>query len=103
MVNNVIMPKQGLQMTEGVIIKWYYSEGETVKAGTPLFSMETDKLTIDIDLWIVFCWALPASVVVALVFDSVWNRSKLLFFLISVLIWSVLICLALQFFNYNIC
>lgn len=49
MVNNVIMPKQGLQMTEGVIIKWYYSEGETVKAGTPLFSMETDKLTIDID------------------------------------------------------
>lgn len=60
------------------------------------------KLTIDIDLWIVFCWALPASVVVALVFDSVWNRSKLLFFFISVLIWSVLICLALQFFNYNI-
>ena len=49
MVNNVIMPKQGLQMTEGVIIKWYYSEGETVKSGTPLFSMETDKLTIDID------------------------------------------------------
>ncbi len=49
MAHIVIMPKQGLQMTEGTMIKWYYAEGETVKAGTPLFSMETDKLTIDID------------------------------------------------------
>lgn len=49
MVNTVIMPKQGLQMTEGVIIKWFYAEGDTVKAGQPLFQMETDKLTIDID------------------------------------------------------
>ena len=49
MAHIVIMPKQGLQMTEGTIIKWYYAEGDTVKAGTPLFSMETDKLTIDID------------------------------------------------------
>ncbi len=48
-VHVVIMPKQGLQMTEGTIIQWYHKEGEAVSAGKPLFSMETDKLTIDID------------------------------------------------------
>ncbi len=45
----VIMPKQGLQMTEGTIIKWLKKEGETVKEGEPLFEMETDKLTITMD------------------------------------------------------
>jgi len=49
MANRVIMPKQGLQMTEGTIIKWFIEEGSEVKEGTPLFEMETDKLTIQID------------------------------------------------------
>ena len=45
----VIMPKQGLQMTEGLITTWLVQEGEEVKAGEPLFEMETDKLAITID------------------------------------------------------
>ncbi len=45
----VIMPKQGLMMTEGTIIKWLVQEGEQVTAGKPLFEMETDKLTITMD------------------------------------------------------
>lgn len=49
MANVVIMPKQGLQMTEGTIISWKHKEGEEVKANSPLFEMETDKLTITID------------------------------------------------------
>lgn len=49
MANKVIMPKQGLQMTEGNIIEWKKAEGEVVEEGEPLFEMETDKLTIDID------------------------------------------------------
>lgn len=49
MINTVIMPKQGLQMTEGVIIEWLLKEGQTVKIGEPLFRMETDKLEITID------------------------------------------------------
>jgi pyruvate dehydrogenase E2 component (dihydrolipoamide acetyltransferase) len=43
------MPKQGLQMTEGTIIEWLVPEGGEVVEGKPLFSMETDKLTITID------------------------------------------------------
>jgi pyruvate dehydrogenase E2 component (dihydrolipoamide acetyltransferase) len=49
MATKVIMPKQGLQMTEGTIIKWLKQEGEPVESGQPLFEMETDKLTITID------------------------------------------------------
>lgn len=49
MATKIIMPKQGLQMTDGVIIKWLAKEGDTVSKGKPLFEMETDKLTITID------------------------------------------------------
>ena len=49
MAERIIMPKQGLQMTEGTIIKWMFGEGDRVEAGEPLFEMETDKLTIVID------------------------------------------------------
>lgn len=49
MASRIIMPKQGLQMTEGLITNWLKKEGDKVKAGEPLFEMETDKLTITID------------------------------------------------------
>ncbi|MDD6160827.1 MAG: E3 binding domain-containing protein, partial [Oscillospiraceae bacterium] len=49
MASIVIMPKQGLMMEEGTLTKWLKKEGEEVIAGTPLFEMETDKLTITMD------------------------------------------------------
>jgi len=44
----VILPKQGLQMTEGTITKWIIQEGQQVELDAPLFEMETDKLNIEI-------------------------------------------------------
>ena len=49
MAEKVIMPKQGLQMTEGTITKWIVREGGDCVSGQPLFEMETDKLVITID------------------------------------------------------
>lgn len=49
MAQKVIMPKQGLQMTEGTITKWLVHEGDSVRQEQPLFEMETDKLAITID------------------------------------------------------
>lgn len=49
MAEIVIMPKQGLQMAEGTIMEWLVNEGEEVIEGSPLFEMETDKLTITMD------------------------------------------------------
>jgi pyruvate dehydrogenase E2 component (dihydrolipoamide acetyltransferase) len=49
MAERIIMPKQGLQMTEGIVTEWLVKEGETVTEGQPFFVIETDKLTIQID------------------------------------------------------
>ncbi len=49
MATKVIMPKQGLQMTEGTITQWLVPEGGKCVEGEPLFEMETDKLTITMD------------------------------------------------------
>jgi len=47
--NKIIMPKLGLTMKQGKIVKWYKKENEPVKAGENLFSIETDKLTNDVE------------------------------------------------------
>jgi len=45
MATIVKMPKLGLSMQEGTIIKWHKKEGDPVKKDDPLFDLETDKLT----------------------------------------------------------
>ena len=50
-------------------------------------------------MWILFLWAVPASCVASIIFDCVWHKRKALFWLLSVLIWSLLICFALQFLS----
>ncbi|MDR0387881.1 MAG: 2-oxo acid dehydrogenase subunit E2, partial [Treponema sp.] len=49
MAERIILPKQGLQMTEGTIIEWFVPEGGEVRKGQPLFAMETDKTTMTVD------------------------------------------------------
>jgi pyruvate dehydrogenase E2 component (dihydrolipoamide acetyltransferase) len=49
MATKIIMPKQGLQMSEGTITAWLVPQGGEVELGKPLFEIETDKLTITID------------------------------------------------------
>jgi len=49
MATQVKMPQLGLTMTEGVITRWLKSEGEFVVKGEPLFEVETDKLTNEVE------------------------------------------------------
>jgi len=49
MANKIVMPKLGLTMKEGKIIKWYKKEGEMVQAGETLFEAATDKLTNEVE------------------------------------------------------
>ena len=49
MASIINMPKQGLQMTEGILVNWLVEEGGTVIKDKPLFEMETDKLNITMD------------------------------------------------------
>lgn len=54
------------------------------------------------DYFIIFAWAVPASAVVSIIFDSIWNKCKLLFYLLTVLLWSLLISVTIQFLTFNI-
>ncbi|AVQ45469.1 dihydrolipoamide acetyltransferase family protein [Clostridium botulinum] len=44
-----VMPKLGLTMTEGELVKWYKKEGDTIKVGETLFDVTTDKLTNNVE------------------------------------------------------
>jgi len=47
MAKKIVMPKLGLTMKEGKLAKWYKAEGDPIKSGDKLFSIETDKITND--------------------------------------------------------
>lgn len=49
MANLIMMPKLGFNMNEGKLVRWYKKEGEAIKKGEALFSVETDKTSIDIE------------------------------------------------------
>jgi pyruvate dehydrogenase E2 component (dihydrolipoamide acetyltransferase) len=43
------MPKLGLTMEEGTIVRWLKSEGETVTEGDVLFEVQTDKVVMEVE------------------------------------------------------
>lgn len=45
----VVMPKLGLIMTEARLVEWHVAEGAWVEKGAPLFTLETEKSTLDIE------------------------------------------------------
>ena len=49
MAEVVIMPKLGFNMSVGKLVKWYKQEGDPVSKGEPVFAIETDKTSIDIE------------------------------------------------------
>lgn len=49
MAEVIIMPKLGFNMSVGKLVKWYKEEGDNVSKGEPIFAVETDKTSIDIE------------------------------------------------------
>jgi pyruvate dehydrogenase E2 component (dihydrolipoamide acetyltransferase) len=45
----IVMPKLGLTMTEGLIVEWKKKEGDPVKKGEILFLLETEKVTYEVE------------------------------------------------------
>jgi pyruvate/2-oxoglutarate dehydrogenase complex dihydrolipoamide acyltransferase (E2) component len=41
------MPKNGMDMKEGVLIRWLVKTGDRVEKGDPIMEIETDKVTMD--------------------------------------------------------
>jgi len=49
MPSDIIMPRLGLTMEEGTVVRWLAREGEHVVQGTPLLEVETDKVVSQIE------------------------------------------------------
>jgi len=49
MANEVILPMLGETMNEGTIVSWQKVEGETVRRGEVLFTVESDKATLEVE------------------------------------------------------
>jgi len=49
MAFEVIMPKAGIDMTEGQIVKWLKQEGDTVTEGEIILEIMTDKTSMEIE------------------------------------------------------
>ena len=47
MITEMYMPKNGMDMTEGTIVKWLKEEGERVRADEPIMEIETDKIVME--------------------------------------------------------
>jgi pyruvate dehydrogenase E2 component (dihydrolipoamide acetyltransferase) len=49
MATEVILPRLGQGMESGTIVRWLKSEGEPVEKGEPLFELDTDKVTQEVE------------------------------------------------------
>lgn len=49
MAIEIILPRLGWSMEEGTFSGWLKENGEAVAAGEPLFSVESDKVTMDVE------------------------------------------------------
>lgn len=49
MATEVILPKLGFSMNEGNLAEWIVADGGQVQEGEPLFALESDKSTQEVE------------------------------------------------------
>jgi len=49
MAIEVLLPKLGFSMNEGTMAEWKIQDGQEIKEGEPLFALESDKSTNEVD------------------------------------------------------
>ena len=49
MATNVLLPQWGMNMEDGLLVKWLVKEGDTVETGQPLVEIETAKINSELE------------------------------------------------------
>jgi pyruvate dehydrogenase E2 component (dihydrolipoamide acetyltransferase) len=49
MAERIIMPKAGMAMEEGTIVRWMKKVGDQITKGEPIAEIETDKITMELE------------------------------------------------------
>lgn len=78
----------------------------TMLAASPIWVITTVIFTCFIIfkkeyLWYLFYACVPLTLLVVLIFNSIFGNKKMTYFIVSCFIWSILICLYLAFISYN--
>lgn len=60
------------------------------------------KIISNITEWRLFLWGIPLSCLVLQVFNMLWGKKTYTFYIMSLLVWSLITCLYLQFLSYNV-
>jgi len=58
----------------------------------------TFKIINDINYPIIFMWTVPLTCLVIIVFNSIWGKFKYLFPILTIVLWTLLVCLHVQIF-----
>ena len=86
---------RGLITGMSILLVWFVA---TLSFVTTDFAVSNVKLH-----WLSFIWAAPVSMVVWLVFNSIWFNKKRNFLIISLLVWSFIISLFLTLLPFKLC
>ena len=49
MATDIIFPKIGFSMTEGILAEWLAEDGAAISQGQPLYSIESDNSTNEVE------------------------------------------------------
>lgn len=49
MATEILLPKIGFSMNEGEVVEWMVADGDDVEEGQPLFALEADKSTNEVE------------------------------------------------------
>ena len=49
MAVEILLPKLGFSMNEGQVAEWLAKDGDEIKEGQPLYSLEADKSTNEVE------------------------------------------------------
>ena len=60
------------------------------------------KTFVHADIWMIFMWAVPASLAMMLLINVRWKNRIFNFCFYSAILWTVITCIFLQFINYHI-
>ena len=79
------------------------SAGSVWLFATALFIMfQIFRITIPVGSWMIFIYAIPVFLTVALVFNCIWGTKSVRSVIVSLLMWSILIAVCLTFRNTGI-
>ena len=79
----------------------------TLLATCPIWIIATIVFTFalmlaDIYLWQSFIVGIPFSLLIFLIFNSIWGNKRNNYFIVSCFVWSILLCLYLCFIKFNV-